>query len=213
MIIACDEAGRGPLAGPVVVAGIAVDFKKEVHLAALLDELKNLGVSDSKKINSKKRQEIISKLTKSNSNSIKIEVAGCTLFVKIEFIEARIIDEINILQASLLGMKKASNFLNKKKLSLKSPLVLLDGNKSFEFDPSQLDVRAIVKGDQKSVLIGLASIFAKEKRDQIMLEYDRQYPQYGFKKHYGYPTKEHQKNLQKYGHSPIHRQSFRLIYE
>lgn len=177
LIAGIDEAGRGPLAGPVVTA--AVVFNPDT----IID-----GVKDSKKLSAKKREELY---------DIIIDSA---LSYHIEIVDNNVIDEINILNATLLGMK-----LSSEKLSHKPDLVLVDGNKVFE---SEFKVNSIVKGDSKSFSIAAASILAKVTRDRLMIEYSEKYPYYFWEKNKGYPTKAHIEAIRKNGITPLHRSTF-----
>ncbi|MBR3628286.1 MAG: ribonuclease HII [Elusimicrobia bacterium] len=173
-----DEAGRGPLAGPVVAA--AVILPKDIFID---------GVNDSKKLTEKKRNILFEEI-KQNAFSYGIGI-----------VDSKTIDEINILQATFLAMKKAL-----EQLSVKPDLVLIDGNHTI---PNiQNKQQYIVSGDAKSASIACASILAKVTRDNIMYEYAKQYPQYSFEKHKGYGTKAHLEAIQKYGPCPIHRMTF-----
>ena len=179
MIIAgVDECGRGPLAGPVVAAAVILPDNHQI-----------LGLNDSKKISAKKRA-LLEPLIKQHAISWAIAQ-----------VEADEIDDINILQASLLAMKKAIN-----SLKLKPHKVLVDG----KFVPQGLDceAEAIIKGDGLIESISAASIIAKEFRDRLLIDYDLIYPQYGFASHKGYPTKVHLTALVDHGITPIHRRSF-----
>ena len=174
-----DEAGRGPLAGPVVVAGVILDPNTAEYLE----------VDDSKKI-SESRRGILYETIISESINYQIEI--------LEHIE---IDATNILNATLKGMRQAVEAF------LPVPdYVLIDGNR---LPKLSLPAQAIVKGDQKSRSIAAASILAKVTRDRIMKEYDRDYPEWEFSKHKGYPTKRHKELLHKLGPTPIHRKTFR----
>ncbi|WP_372520622.1 ribonuclease HII [Candidatus Ruminimicrobiellum ovillum] len=173
-----DEAGRGPLAGPVVAA--AVILPKDIFID---------GVNDSKKLTEKKR------------NLLFEEIKKKAFSYGIGIVDAKIIDEINILQATFLAMRKAL-----EQLSVKPDLVLIDGNHTI---PNlQNKQQAIVSGDAKSACIACASILAKVTRDNMMYEYAKQYPQYNFEKHKGYGTKAHIEAIEKYGPCPIHRMTF-----
>lgn len=171
-----DEAGRGPLAGPVVAS--AVIMPKDCYIE---------GVTDSKKLSAKKRQ------------AFKKIIEEKALAIATVFIDEKTIDEINIYEASRLAMIKAV-----KGLTPKPELVLSDAM------PLKMDIEniPIIKGDQKSFVIACASIIAKETRDEYMKIMDQKYPQYGFLKHKGYPTKEHLQALETYGICPIHRLSY-----
>ncbi|NUM82276.1 ribonuclease HII [bacterium] len=177
-----DEAGRGPLAGPVVVAGAI--FEKD----AIID-----GVMDSKQLTESQREEFFEIIQQR------------ALAFHIEIIDHAQIDKINILQASLLGMRRCV-----EKMHIQPDFVLIDGNmeafpKSHYYGSRQ---KAIVKGDSKSFTIAAASILAKVTRDRLMSEYDKIFPQYDFAKHKGYPTPEHIAAIKKYGLSTIHRKTF-----
>ena len=172
-----DEAGRGPLAGPVYAGAVILP---EGYLPE--------GLDDSKKLSEKKREELFSLITQ-NAVAWGYGVAG-----------AEEIDRINILNASLLAMRRAV-----ASLRIKPDFLLVDGNVFRGFEEPGL---ALVKGDGKSPSIAAASIVAKVLRDRECLEMDRAYPQYGFARHKGYPTKAHFEAIEKYGVSPIHRKSF-----
>ena len=173
-----DEAGRGPLAGPVVAA--AVIFSKDVVIN---------GVDDSKKL-PEKRRNILFEEIKQKSFSYGIGI-----------VDNKTIDDINILQATFLAMRKAIG-----QLSVKPDLVLVDGN--HKIPNIAYNQQAIVSGDAKSACIACASIIAKVTRDNIMYEYAKQYPQYNFQKHKGYGTKAHLEAIKQFGPCPIHRMSF-----
>jgi len=178
MIVAgVDEAGRGPLAGPVVVAAVVLNPDRPIE-----------GLDDSKKLNEKRREELF---------SLIIERSLAWSVVEIEPAE---IDRINILQATLLGMKQAVEQL------LPPPsLALIDGNQAPQLDCT---VRTIVQGDSLEPAISAASILAKVTRDRLMKKLHIDYPDYGFDRHKGYPTADHLARLARYGPCPIHRRSF-----
>jgi ribonuclease HII len=176
-IAGIDEAGRGPLAGPVVAA--AVVFPPNIFIP---------GVNDSKKLSPLKR-EIFYDLI--HEKAVAIGVGVC---------DEKVIDDINILQATYRAMNKAVACL-----SIQPDHVLVDGRLISDFDLPQT---AIVGGDGKCFSIAAASIIAKVTRDRIMVEYDRQFPQYGFAQHKGYPTRKHIQVILKHGYCPIHRTSF-----
>ena len=171
-----DEAGRGPLAGPVCAA--AVILNEEIE-----------GLNDSKKLSEKKREALFDEI---KEKSVSFSIA----FASVEEIE-----EYNILNATYLAMNRAIEGLN-----LKADFALIDGNRV----PTGITVpcETVVKGDAKSCSVAAASILAKVTRDRLMLEEDKKYPEYNFKKHKGYGTKEHTDAILKYGMSPIHRPSF-----
>nr|UWI51299.1 ribonuclease HII [Clostridioides difficile] len=172
-----DEAGRGPLAGPVVAS--VVVFKKNTKIE---------GVNDSKKLSEAKRDELF--------DIIKKEA----LDYGIGIVNNEEIDEFNILNATYMAMKKAINCLKKT-----PDYLLVDAATIPGIDIVQ---NPIIKGDSKSISIAAASILAKVTRDSIMYQYDRVYPEYGFKSHKGYGTKEHYEAIEKHGITPIHRKSF-----
>ena len=181
-IAGVDEVGRGPLAGVVVAAAVILDPNNPIE-----------GLTDSKKLTEKKR-EALSKEIKDKALSWSLGRA-----------EQEEIDEINILQASLLAMKRAV-----EGLSIKPDHLKIDGNKEIDM---QISMETIIKGDSKVAAISAASIIAKVARDKEMLALDAQYPEYGFAKHKGYPTKAHREALIKYGATPQHRVSFKPVRE
>jgi ribonuclease HII len=183
IIAGTDEAGRGPLAGPVVAA--AVILPKDFY-----DER----IDDSKKLSAALRQELFGVIRKN------------ALSYAYTIISQNKIDEINILKASLLAMKRSV-----EKLKLQPDLILVDGNKSFSYDA---EVIPIVKGDSKSLSIASASIIAKVVRDRIMIKLAKEFPQYGWERNKGYPTKEHIEAVLKCGACRIHRVTFlKKIFE
>jgi ribonuclease HII len=213
-IIALDEAGRGPLAGPVVVAGVSVSVNSFDELLKIRNGLSQLGVQDSKKVSFKKRNEILKNLNlvSSAKNTIyQFEYEKMKVQVLWVAVSPKVIDKLNILQATLFGMKTITDHLVST-AKINPFHVLIDGNQLFKTDNKDLSLHGIVKGDQKSPFIGLASIIAKVARDELMTKLHKIYPQYGFDLHAGYPTKLHQEQLKFYGPSPIHRKSFRLQY-
>lgn len=185
LICGVDEAGRGPLAGAVYAS--AVILNPEHHID---------GLADSKKISENKR------------NMLAIEIKQHALAWAIASSSVEEIDELNILQASLLAMKRAVDAMQTQFehiLSGRELHVQVDGNKCPNIS---LPCEAIVKGDSKVQAISAASILAKTARDSELYELDKQYPMYGFAKHKGYPTKAHMETLQRHGVSPIHRRSY-----
>ncbi|MFT4690172.1 MAG: ribonuclease HII [Verrucomicrobiia bacterium] len=180
-----DEAGRGPLAGPVAAA--AVILPESWVQAGLPDSLK--GLNDSKQLSEKKRESLFAVI--SSATEIVYGVA---------IVDAQTIDRINILQATHLAMNQAL-----AKLAVSPSHSLVDGNPVKTLTTSQT---AIVKGDSLSFSIAAASILAKVTRDRLMVEYDREYPDYGFAQHKGYGTKKHMAAIEKHGACPIHRMSF-----
>ena len=176
-ICGVDEAGRGPLAGPVCAAAVILTKGKIIE-----------GVNDSKKLSEKKREQLF--------DVIKEQAAAYSIgWASVEEIE-----EINILNATMLAMKRAV-----EGLPITADFAYIDGNKTPDLD---IPCEAIVKGDANSMSIAAASILAKVSRDRLMIEYAKQYPDYGFEKHKGYGTKVHNEAILKYGVTPIHRPSF-----
>ncbi len=171
-----DEAGRGPLCGPVCCAAVILDYSHE------------LNVDDSKKLSEKKRELLYD------------EIINSALAYKITLIDNGIIDEINILNATLLGMKQAVEQLN-----IPPDFVLVDGNK---LPALHCDARAVIKGDGVSAAIAAASILAKVTRDRYMVELDKQYPQYQLARHKGYGTKLHYEMIKQHGVEHFYRRSF-----
>ena len=191
-IAGCDEVGRGPLAGPATVA--CVVFPN--HLDASCELFSRL--DDSKKLTAKKREALVDEIH-----------ATAAAYAVIDMSPAEI-DEFNILQACLLGMKKAVEAVSKKieGFNRETAHVIVDGNKlipNFEWPQT-----AYVKGDARSWSIAAASILAKVHRDALMVEYDAQYPGYGFAKNVGYPTALHRKAVLELGPTPIHRRTFKV---
>lgn len=176
-IIGVDEAGRGPLAGPVVAAAVVIDeYFEEFEL-----------INDSKKLSEKKREKLFD-----------IIIEKCKVGVGIATVEE--IDNLNILNANFLAMRRALEDLGEK------GYVLVDGNQLIrEYKGEQ---EFVIKGDAKSLSIAAASIIAKVTRDRVMERFDREYPQYEFMKHKGYGTKLHRERILEHGPSPCHRKSF-----
>ena len=173
-----DEAGRGPLAGPVCAA------------AVILPENCNIeGINDSKKLSEKKRDDLFEKI-------IKEAVSFSIAFGTVEEIET-----VNILGATFLAMQRAV-----EGLSVKADFVIVDGNKVPP--SLTVEAMPLIKGDAKSMSVAAASILAKVTRDRLLLEYDKKYPQYLFSAHKGYGTKAHIEAIRKYGPSEVHRPSF-----
>jgi len=215
-IIATDEVGRGPLGGPVVVGAVRLLVENGEVLKTFLKLLKTKGVKDSKKISPEERLKILKKLgvedlpfrEKKILNLKGIELSYVTWEMNHE-----IIDQENILAASLRGMKEASLFLSTSKKN--HTTVLIDGHMKLRWgaEKTPWNEIPIVKGDAKSPLIGLASIIAKEKRDGFMKDMHELYPQYGFNSHFGYPTAYHRKAIQVHGPCDIHRKTFKCVKE
>lgn len=183
LIIGVDEVGRGPLAGPVVAAAVLL---KSFQFTNRID--------DSKKLSAARRRLAF------------FEIKNKSLYA-IAAVGHKLIDRINILQATKLAMQKAISGLLKelKPADLGRVFVIIDGNMRFELG---IPYQSIVKGDAKSLSIAASSILAKVNRDTLMEKYHKLYPRYGFNKHKGYPTLEHRMILRKIGPSAIHRKSF-----
>ena len=203
-----DEVGRGPLAGPVVAATVVLtDIQKG------LEALSTMNVDDSKKLKEKQRREVLSLIDAKMVQGEKIELGGSLKglgYYSIVEIQADEIDRINILQASLKAMKESLLNCEEKE---SSGSWLVDGNKLPSEKPKNWRAETIVKGDTKSSVIGLASIIAKEYRDELMGKFGVKYPGYGLEKHAGYPTKAHREAIVKLGPTPIHRKSFKGVKE
>ncbi len=176
-ICGVDEAGRGPLAGPVYAAAVILPQGLVIE-----------GLNDSKKLSEKKRELLYDKVTE---NAIAWSVGIAT---------EQEIDEVNILQATYLAMRRAV-----EGLEVKADYALIDGNR---MPPLSIDGETVIKGDALSMSIAAASIIAKVSRDRFMLEIDEKYPEYQFSKHKGYGTALHYEMIEKYGISPVHRRSF-----
>ena len=180
MIAGVDEAGRGPLAGPVVSAAVVLSENFDVP-----------GINDSKKLSEKKREALFP-VIQTQAVAFGIGIA-----------DHEEIDRINILQASLLSMKRAVENLQRT-----PDYLLIDGK--FTIDTT-IDQRSVIKGDALSLSIAAASILAKVTRDRIMADLDVKYPQYGLKRHKGYPTKAHKEAILAHGPCPVHRKSFKGV--
>ncbi|MBU1091105.1 MAG: ribonuclease HII [Candidatus Omnitrophica bacterium] len=185
LVIGVDEAGRGPLAGPVVAAAVVLNLRRSFENR----------IDDSKKLSSRLREKAFWEIT-----------GNCAFGVGI--VSEKLIDRLNILEATRIAMEEAINSLLIKINSVKTKKihVIVDGDMTLEID---YPYTAIIKGDAKSKSIASASIVAKVIRDRMMDLYDRIYPQYEFVKHKGYPTQKHRKILKKIGPSTIHRKTFR----
>lgn len=216
-IIGLDEAGRGPLAGPVVAA--AVYFPKPN--SQLKKYYQSLSITDSKKLSELKRDNILSVLEIDISKIKKNKVYERQDFsFCIGEVSALKIDKINILQASLKAMEVSMIKLLRAQ-SIKEAQVLIDGNQLLNFDNKsesfvqklQLDFKTVIGGDNKYLAIALASIIAKEYRDLYMKKLAVKYPKYDFSKHKGYPTKKHKELIKKYGTLNVHRKTFKGVKE
>ena len=178
-LVGIDEAGRGPLAGPLVVAGVVFPVGYDSG-----------EINDSKQLTEKKREELYEIIIRD------------ALFYQIEIVEPEEIDRLNILEADRAAMTR---------IALRAPTdIVLTDAVDLRIDKK---VTSLIKGDTLSCSIAAGSILAKVTRDRIMVEYDKKYPEYGFAKHKGYGTKMHLEALQKYGVTPIHRRSFRPVFE
>ena len=178
VICGVDEAGRGPLAGPVCAAAVILPEDTVIE-----------GLDASKKLSEKKRERLYDEITEKAT-------AYCVAYGTLEEI-----DSVNILEATFIAMNRAIDGLK-----VKPDFAIIDGNRV----PKGIKIpcATLVKGDSKSMSVAAASELAKVTRDRLMLTYDEKYPQYNFKKHKGYGTKEHTELLKQYGPSPIHRLSF-----
>ena len=177
IVCGVDEAGRGPLAGPVCAAAVILPRDLEIE-----------GLNDSKKLSDKRRRALFEQIT---AQAVSYGIAFAT---------EQEIDEINILQATFLAMRRAM-----EQLAVRPSIALIDGNRETDFG---LPVRTIVKGDSLSANIAAASILAKVTRDDFMMQQAELYPQYGFDVHKGYGTRAHYDALRQYGPCPIHRKTF-----
>ena len=182
LIAGVDEAGRGPLAGPVFAA--AVVFERGTYIEE---------INDSKKLSEKKREQLFDVIREK------------ALYYNIVSVDEKEIDRINILNAALKAFNLAVSGLEEL-----PDITLIDGNRCGEF-PTKTET--IVKGDAKSMSIAAASILAKVARDRYIVALDEKYPEYNFKKHKGYPTKEHLKAIEEHGPCPIHRLTFKGVKE
>lgn len=177
LVCGVDEAGRGPLCGPVVAAAVILKPGQMID-----------GVNDSKKISEKKREKLYE------------DIMANALAVGVGMSDVDVIEDVNILNATKLAMKQAIS-----NLKIQPEYVLIDGNQMIDIT---IDAQTVVSGDAKSESIAAASIIAKVTRDRMLLEWDKEYPEYGFAKHKGYGTKAHIEAIGKYGLTPLHRKSF-----
>jgi len=182
VVCGVDEAGRGPLAGPVFAAAVILDPSKPIA-----------GLRDSKKLSASWRDQLAMLIQR---DALAWSIAQCS---------AAEIDELNILQATMLAMRRAI-----EGLSVAPTLALIDGNRC---PVTTVRTEAIIKGDDKVVEISAASILAKTARDTLLREMHTRYPQYGFDQHKGYPTALHLARLREYGVTPEHRRSFAPVRE
>ena len=177
-ICGVDEAGRGPLAGPVFAAAVILPIDCEIE-----------GLNDSKKLSEKKRELLFDVI---KEKAIAYSIASASVDE---------IEEVNILKATFLAMNRAISGLN-----IKADFAIIDGNRVP--DNIAVECATLVKGDSKSMSVAAASILAKVARDRLLIEYDEKYPQYNFKKHKGYGTKEHYEAIALHGICDVHRKSF-----
>ena len=177
-ICGIDEAGRGPLAGPVVIAGVIMPESSMIE-----------GVNDSKKVSEKKREKLYD------------QILGEAISYSVAVIGQDVIDDVNILNATKMGLTKVV-----EEQEIKPDLIIVDALN--HIDTKGIPYDSIIKGDAKCYSIAAASIIAKVTRDRIMRQCDEIYPQYGFSKHKGYGTKMHIEAIKEYGLCPIHRKSF-----
>ncbi|MBR0230010.1 MAG: ribonuclease HII [Erysipelotrichaceae bacterium] len=178
-VLGIDEAGRGPLAGPMVVAGVILPIGYDSG-----------DINDSKQLTEKKREELYDVIIRD------------ALYYDIKVVEPEVIDELNPLAADRKAMTEIA-------VNAPTDIILTDAVELY----IDKEVTAIIKGDAKSCSIAAASILAKVTRDRIMMEYDKLYPQYGFAKHKGYGTKQHLDALHRYGVTPIHRKSYKPVFD
>jgi ribonuclease HII len=185
LIAGVDEAGRGPLIGPVVAAAVILNPNDPI-----------IGIDDSKKLTAEKREQLA------------IEIRARAVAWSVAMADAEEIDQLNILQATLLAMRRAL-----QGLQTAPGKILVDGNRcpNIEGLPFQCGIEAIIGGDAKVTAIGAASILAKTVRDQMLIELDAKYPGYGLAVHKGYPTAAHVRALHELGPTPVHRRSFEPI--
>ncbi|MFM7483487.1 MAG: ribonuclease HII, partial [Burkholderiaceae bacterium] len=182
VVCGVDEAGRGPLAGPVFAAAVILDPSKQIA-----------GLRDSKKLSASRRDQLALLIQR---DALAWSIAQCS---------AAEIDALNILQATMLAMRRAI-----EGLSLVPTLALIDGNRC---PVTTVRTEAIIKGDDKVMAISAASILAKTARDALLTDMHTRYPQYGFDQHKGYPTALHLARLREYGVTPEHRRSFAPVRE
>ena len=185
-VVGLDESGRGPLAGPVVAAAVLLDSKVKIH-----------NIRDPKRITSEKRREFYQALTNNPG-----------VFWGVAKVSPKVIDKINIKNASELAMEKAL-FNLEKKIKKRADFLIIDGNHLRNLKLKKKKYKLVVKADEKILSCLAAGLIAKVWRDKIMVKYHAKYPRYGFNKHNGYPTKYHIKRLRRYGKCAIHRDSFK----
>ncbi len=216
LFFGCDEVGRGPLAGPVVAASIAIYSNSYGEVKDVLDSFSLLGITDSKKLKAKKRENILKDLNIdckniSTDNLFKIKLLkNTTLIYAVSEVSNDLIDKLNILNASLEAMKNSINIILEfgKLKKVENVFGFIDGINSPDIN---CEFKALAKADSQSTVVALASIVAKEYRDRIMRAYASLYPYYGLEKNAGYPTKYHKEAIVKYGVTAIHRRSFKGV--
>jgi len=197
-IVGLDEAGRGPLAGPVVAAAVAVkDHTKHAYLSKVF-----LGIKDSKKLSEAKREIMY-----------QLAIRNPWIDFGIGIISEKIIDRINIFKATKLAMKQAlENLIKKNGKSIAIDCLIIDGNFTLDnLKQGSIVQKSIIKADEKVFSCVLAGIVAKVTRDRIMKKYDKKYPHYGFNQHKGYGTLLHREKIEQYGFCRIHRKTFQPI--
>ncbi len=198
-VVGLDEAGRGPLAGPVIAAAVTVrNFKFSIsNFQSILNDPIFKKIKDSKKLSAKKREQFYDIITTHPNIEWGIGI-----------VSEKIIDEINILEATKMAMEISIK-------NLKPDFLILDGNFTLRQAQGEKNIpqKSIIAGDQKVISVSAASIIAKVTRDRIMDKYAKKYPQYKFDKHKGYGTELHFKMLKKFGACPIHRKSFHPVNE
>ncbi len=185
--IGIDEVGRGPLAGPVVAAAVWLNDK-----AIAIIEKEDILIRDSKKLSSKQREKTVAWVKSQPKDILQYSIGWASV---------KEIDTLNILNATMLAMKRAFDDLD-----ISVPLILVDGNKAPNFGDAT--VKTIVKGDSKVLSIALASIIAKEYRDNIMKDLAKKYPNYGWENNAGYGSQQHIYAIIQYGATPLHRKTF-----
>ena len=185
MVVGIDEAGRGPLAGPVVAAALCFKHNRSRRIPR---------IKDSKQLTAKQREEVY-EILKKNAD---VEWG-------IGRVSEKVIDKINILQATKLAMQRAVKNLEKKQGNI--DFLIIDGNFGIKCPISQ---KSIIKADQKVLSVAAASIIAKVFRDKMMVNYHKKFPEYCFDKHKGYPTYQHREIIRKHGSCRLHRKSFHL---
>ena len=184
-IAGLDEVGRGPLFGPVVAAAVILPKGCRLH-----------GLTDSKKLSEKKR------------NELDVEIRACAVAWAVAAVDAETIDRINIRRASLEAMRRAVEMLAQGPDFLLPDFLLIDGRDTIEWDCAQ---QAVIQGDATSFSIAAASVLAKVHRDRMMVEFDAVFPGYGLARHKGYCSAEHMEALRRLGPTPLHRRSFQPV--